>query len=306
MGSRLRYHLLLFSVCWVWGLAFVGVKVLVEEVSYLTLNLARFFLAGLFFIPVLFLYRRRRPRLSAGEWTLVFLAGVSAVYGYHLALTYGETMIPAGTAGLVANTTPVFAAVFARVALQERLGIWKILGSGAALGGVAVITFYGGEAELRGGRVEGVLFVVLAAASWAAYTVLIKPLVEEHDPVYITAYAVFLGTLALLPLALTRGECVGELREVSVAGWGWLLFLGLGCTVLGYLLYSKGLEGLGAGQAAFYIYLIAPISLFWGWLLLEERVNAGLLLGTGMILAGLAAVGWEEKRSLLSPRERAP
>lgn len=303
MKSRWRYHLLLFAVCWIWGLAFIGVKVLVDEVSYLTLNLARFVLASLLFVPFLVLLRRRRPRLSAGEWTLVFLAGLSAVYGYHLALTYGETMIPAGTAGLVANTTPVFAAVFARGVLYERLGIWKIMGSMAALAGVAVITFSGGDVHLGAGRARGVLFVLLAAASWAFYTVLLKPLVEEHDPLFVTAYAVLLGTLALLPTALACGDCAGELRGLSAAGWGWLLFLGLGCTVVGYLLYSTGLEGLGAAQAAFYLYLIAPISLFWGWLLLEERVNAGLLAGTALILAGLLAVGREERGS---PRITAP
>lgn len=297
MRSRWRYHFLLFVVCWIWGLAFIAVKALLEEVSYLTLNLARFVLATILFVPLLVPFRRRRPRLSAGEWTLVFLAGLSAIYGYHLALSYGETMIPAGTAGLVANTTPIFAAFFARAVLYERLGIWKIMGSFAALGGVAVITFSGGDVHLGGGRAQGILFVVLAAASWAAYTVPLKPLVEEHDPLFVTAYAVFLGTMALLPLALVCGDCVGEAMRMSMAGWGWLLFLGLGCTVAGYLLYSRGLEGLGTAQAAFYLYLVAPISLFWGWLLLGEKVNAGLLGGTALILAGLLAVGWEERRS---------
>lgn len=297
MRARWRYHLLLFAVCWIWGLAFIGVKVLVDEVSCLTLNLARFVLASLLFVPLLVVFRGRRPRLSAGEWTLVFLAGLSAVYGYHLALTYGETMIPAGTAGLVANTTPVFAAVFARAALYERLGVWKIMGSSAALGGVAVITFSGGDVHLEAGRAQGVLFVLLAAASWALYTVLLKPLVEGHDPLFITAYAVFLGTLALLPAALACGDCAGEIKGMSAQAWGWLLFLGLGCTVIGYLLYSKGLEGLGAAQAAFYLYLIAPISLFWGWTLLDERVNVGLLGGTALILAGLLAVGRGERGS---------
>lgn len=296
MRSKWKYHLLLFAVCWIWGLAFIGVKVLLEEISYLTLNLARFVLASLLFLPLLALFRRRRPRLSAGEWSLVFLAGVSAVYGYHLALTYGETMIPAGTAGLIANTTPIFAAVFARLFLEERLGPGKVMGTLAAMGGVAVITLLGGDAGLEAGRLQGILFVLLAAASWAVYTVMLKPLVEEHDPIFITAYAIFLGTLALLPLALICGECSGEVRNLSASGWGWLFFLSLGCTVVGYFLYAKGLEGLGAAQAAFYIYLVAPISLFWGWMLLKERINAWLFLGTGLILAGLLAVGFEERR----------
>jgi len=297
MRSRWRHHLALFAVCWIWGLAFVGVKVLLEEVSYVTLNLLRFLLAGMMFLPILLFKWEDRPRLSAGEWTLVFLAGVSAVYGYHLALTYGETTIPAGTAGLIANTTPIFAAVFARLMLGETLGRLKALGTAAAMGGVAVITVLGSDTALGAGRVQGVLLVLLAAAAWAVYTVLLKPLVDEHDPLFITAYAIFLGTLALLPMALACGDCARQVSAVSGEGWGWLVFLGLGCTVAGYLLYSWGLEGLGASQAAFYIYLIAPISLFWGWAWLGERINAGLFGGTALILAGLLAVGLEERKT---------
>jgi drug/metabolite transporter (DMT)-like permease len=94
-------------------------------------------------------------------------------------------------------------------------------------------------------------------------------------------------------MGLITRDCAAELQAMSAASWGWLLFLSLGCTVLGYYLYSKGLEGLGASIAAFYIYLIAPIALFWGWLILGEAINAALLLGTGMILAGLMAAGWK-------------
>ena len=297
MREKWKYHLFLFMVCWIWGLAFIAMKVLLDEVSFLTLNLARFILSSLFLLPVVAASWRKRPLLSVGEWTLVFVAGVAAVYGYHLSITYGETMVPAGTAGLVANITPVFAAVLSRFILYESLGWWKAAGIAMALGGVAVITVFGGGEELGAGRVRGVLFILLAAFSWAVYTVLLKPLAEEHGAFFISAYAIFLGTVALLPVGFLGSDFVGEMKSLSAAGWAWMVFLSLGCTVLGYFLYAKGLEGLGASLSAFYIYLIAPIALFWGWLILGEALNAAILAGTAMILAGLMSVGWEERKA---------
>lgn len=296
MAGKLRYHLLLFMVCWIWGLAFIAMKVLLDELSFLSLNIARFLLTILFLAPVVAFYRKRRPSLSVGEWMLVLAAGTSAVLGYHLAVTYGETMVPAGTAGLVANVTPVFAALLSRFFLHESLGLWKASGITLALGGVAVVTVLGAGEELGAGRVQGVALVLLSAFAWALYTVLLKPLTEAHGAFFVTSYAIFAGTLALLPLGAFAGDFPSAIATLSPAGWGWLLFLSLGCTVVGYLLYSKGLEGLGASQAAFYIYLIAPIALFWGWVFLGESVNAALLAGTAMILAGLVSVGWEEYR----------
>jgi len=295
MREKWRYHLFLFLVCWIWGLAFIGVKELLDEVSFLNINLARFILASLALIPIMVLNRRHRPRLSSREWGMVFLAGICAVYGYQLAVNYGETLVPAGTASLLANTTPVFAALLSFLLLHERFGPWKALGIALALGGVTVIAVYGAGSSLEVGRLKGIAFIVLAAFSWAVYTVVMRPLTQRHHAFFITAYSILAGTLAMLPLI--RKGFFEDLGTMSAAAWWWLVFLALGCTVLGYFLYSKGLEGLGVTVTAFYIYLIPPISLFWAWLILGETLNASILVGTALILAGLAAVGWEERKS---------
>ena len=66
----------------------------------------------------------------------------------------------------------------------------------------------------------------------------------------------------------------------------------------------KGLEGLGASVTAFYIYLIPPISLFWGWAILGETLNPAIIVGTVMILLGLLAVGWGERQQLPGERQQ--
>jgi drug/metabolite transporter (DMT)-like permease len=295
MKAKWRYHLLLFLVCWMWGLAFIAVKAMLDEVSYVSVNLSRFLLASLAFIPLLVFYRRHRPKLSRREWGMIVLAGICAVYGYQLAVNYGETLVPAGTASLVANTTPVFTALLSMLVLHERLGPWKAAGIALALGGVTYIAVCGAEGGLEMGRMKGIVFILIAALAWAVYTVIMRPLTREHHVFFVTAYTILAGTLATLPLL--SGGFFRQLGGMSAEGWGWLLFLGLGCTALGYLLYSKGLEGLGATVTAFYIFFIPPISLFWGWLILGEALSADILAGTAMILAGLAAVGWEERKN---------
>lgn len=291
MKENWRYHLALFTVCWIWGMAFVGIKVLLDQLSFVTVNLARFVLASLFLIPLLLIYRRRRPQLEPREWASIMIAGICAVFGYHLSVNYGETLIPSGTAGLIANTTPIFAALLARFLLGEPLGLKRAFGIIFALGGVAVVTVYGAGESIGAGRLQGIAFVALAAFSWAVYTVVLRPLTRDHSVIFITAYSIFAGTL--LQLFLVAGSRVGEIGGLSGNGWAWLVFLSLGSTVIGYFLYVKGLEGLGATVAAFYTYLIAPISLFWGWILLGEEINPAIILGTAMILVGLVAVGWK-------------
>lgn len=288
MRGKWIYHLSLFAVCWIWGLAFVAVKVVLGEASFITVNLVRFCLASLFLFPVLLVYRKHRPRLTNADRARVLVAGICAVYGYHLAVNYGTTLLPAGTAGLLANTTPIYAAVLAYFFLGEKMGALRVGGILFALGGVALITVYGAGEPISAGRLQGIAFVLLAAFSWAVYTVVLRPLTRAHGVIFVTSYSILVG--ALLQLPLLSGGCMTELRAVTAGGWAWLLFLGLGSTVIGYFLYAKGIEGLGATVAAYYTYLIAPIALFWGWAILGESINPAILLGTGMILLGLLAV----------------
>ncbi|MDY6796136.1 MAG: DMT family transporter [Actinomycetota bacterium] len=286
------YHLLIFTLCWIWGLAFIAVKSLLEEVSFLTINMGRFFLASIALVPVLFAYRSRRPGLDTAEWGMLFLAGICAAYGYHLSVNYGETLVPAGTASIIANTTPIFAALLTRILLRERLGAWKMTGILIAMAGVMVVTVFGGEG-LGSGRLEGVAFIFIAAISWAIYTVVLWPLTLSHSVLHITAYSIILGAVTQLPFL--GGEFFRDLQGLSGAGWGWLLFLGLGSTVVGYVMYVKAVEGLGTSVAAFYLYFISPISLLWAWIILGESINLAIVGGTVMIIAGLLAVSREEK-----------
>ncbi|MBN2027457.1 MAG: DMT family transporter [Actinobacteria bacterium] len=289
MHIKWRYHLSLLAVCWIWGLAFIAVKVVLEEASFITVNLVRFFIASLALFPVLLAYQGHRPRLSNLDRARILLAGICAVYGYHLSVNYGETLVPAGTAGLLANTTPIFAAVLAHFFLGEKLGMWRIGGIIFALAGVVVITSYGSGETIAAGRLQGIAFVILAAFSWAVYTVVLRPLTEAHGVIFVTSYSIIVGTLLQLPL-LAAGGCRQDLGTLSASSWGWLIFLGLGSTVIGYFLYAAGVRGLGATVAAYYTYLIAPIAMFWGWILLGETINAAILLGAAMIIMGLLAV----------------
>jgi drug/metabolite transporter (DMT)-like permease len=283
-----RSHLSLFAVCWIWGLAFIAVKVVLDDASFITVNMARFVIASLPLLPFLLVFRRHRPQLSNSDRARILLAGICAVYGYHLSVNYGETLIPAGTAGLLANTTPIFAAVLAHIFLGERVGPWRAGGIVFALGGVAVITFYGAGETVAMGRLQGAAFVMLAAVSWAVYTVVLRPLTEAHGVIFVTSYSIIVGTVLQLPLLFWVQ--LDELRAIPATSWGWLLFLGLGSTVVGYFLYNTGIEGLGATLAAYYLYLIAPISLFWGWAILGENINLAIVVGAAMILLGLLAV----------------
>lgn len=288
--SRALHHGMMALLAAAWGLAFTAIKELSGELSFVAMNLARFLISIVVLLPALFFHRCRRPCFRRREWLVVLAAGVFAVWGYHLAVNLGETMASASAAGVVANTSPLFVVVLSVLLGRERVGWWKAAGVAVSFAGLVLVTLSGGAFGQGGsGELRGLLLVGLAAFSWAVYTVLLKPLLQVHHTFHVTAYALLGGLLTQLPLLLLV-DLPGEISRLSAAGWAWLSFLGLGCTALGYLLYNRGVEVLGATTASLYIYLVAPFSVLWGCLLLGEPLTPGLAWGTAFVLAGFFLV----------------
>ncbi len=288
--SRAFHHGMMTLLAAAWGLAFTAIKELMQELSFIGLNLVRFLLASAVLLPALLFYRCRRPCFRTRERLVILAAGILAVWGYHLAVNYGEITAPAGAAGVVANTSPFFVVILSRLLHRERVGWWKAAGVVLSFAGLVLVTLGGGPGRLSGeGEARGLLFVALASLCWAGYTVLLRPLLKVHHTLHVTTYALVCGAVTQLPL-LALVDLPEELSRLSGAGWAWLSFLSLVCTVLGYLLYNRGVEVLGSTTASLYVYLVAPFSVLWGFLLLGEPLTNGLILGTSLILSGFLLV----------------
>jgi drug/metabolite transporter (DMT)-like permease len=134
------------------------------------------------------------------------LAGLLAFALYNVALNYGQLSAGAGVASLIIASIPLFTALLAVGFLGEHLGArgW----SGIAIGffGVAMITV-GGEQGF--GVNAGTLLVLLAAVSGSIYFSFQKPYLEKYGSVAFTAYAVWAGTVLLVPFF---PALLGEIR----------------------------------------------------------------------------------------------
>ena len=94
-----------------------------------------------------------------------------------------------------------------------------------------------------------------------------------------------LGTLLVLPLTLPA--TIADLPRLGASDWGWLLFLGIGCTVVAYIVWYAALQTLEASTVAAYVYLVPLFSLVWAAALLGERPTVAGVLGGAMVLAGV-------------------
>ncbi|HSJ94150.1 MAG TPA: DMT family transporter, partial [Gaiellaceae bacterium] len=190
---------------------------------------------------------------------------------------------------------PALTALLAAWAGLERLTATRMAGLAIAFAGIAVVVFYGGgEAELSLAGLKGPAIVLLAPLSFALYNVLLKPLLGRCSLIALTAASSLFGTLALLPFA--RPRTVESVVDAGGRDLALLAFLGIACTLVGYLTWNVGLRGIGPTRAVAYTYAIPPLGVLLSALTLGEDVTIWLALGGALVVAGVA----------LAQRARAP
>jgi drug/metabolite transporter (DMT)-like permease len=277
----------LVAVC-LWGLAPVATRAAVTHLSPLPLLLIRLAAASLVLLPWAWpVFARLRPR-SAGR---LVAAGLLGLVGYNLPVTAGLRWLPAATAGLLLATEPVWVLVLGRLFLGERGGVRPWLGSAVAVAGVTVLAGPGAVGGVGGGyrALAGTGLVLAGTLSFAAYTIVLRPLSRELGAVSATAASTVVGTVPYLAAAGTLPAA--GLEHLGPAVWAELAFLAAGSTAAGLLLWNVAVLAGGITRVSLLLYLEPVVSVLGAAAFLGEHVTLAMIGGGLLILAGVAVAG---------------
>jgi len=285
----------------IWGASFAATKRLLEEVAPATVLFGRTALATVVIAAAVALRSGLRP-IPARDWPrLIGLAVVGLVLTPLLQAWALELSTSANTAWLVA-LNPVVTVVLAAALLGERLA-GKAAGLAVAFAG-AVLVVTGGS-SLGPPSTRGDLLTVVSTVTWALYTVYGRHFISGHDPPLVTVHLLGIAGLAYLP-GFVAGAGWRELGTLSAGGWGCLVYLGVGCSGLGLMLYYAALEHLEASQAAAFIYVEPLIAQALAVVALGEPLTVGVVAGGAAILTGVFLVSRSENPAQSDLDRRPP
>jgi drug/metabolite transporter (DMT)-like permease len=279
--------LMLLATVMIWSLNFTVTKyVLSHGFKPLAYGGLRFSAAALLFIGITWA-RERSFRLRRRDILFILGAAAVGIFLNQVGFVYGTKLTTATTVALIFGTLPILTALFAAAAGIERLHSRFWVAAAVSFTGVCLVA--AGAKGGIGGDFWGYVLVLLGAATWAAYSVAIAPLMSHYTASRISAYTLAIGAVLLLVAGAPQlaSQDYGSLPSLV---WVAYVFAVLGPLCLTNLLWFNSIEQVGPSRASLYANLQPFLGAIFALLILSESITAlqvggGLLIAAGIVLS---------------------
>ena len=278
-------ELMLLTVIVLWALNITVTRyILTHGFRPLAFATTRYGTAALIFIGIT-LVVERSIRIARRDLPLVGAAALS-VFLNQLAFVYAVKTTTASVVAIVLGATPIFAALLGLALRTESVSRRFWLGAAISFGGVGLVA--AGAGGQLSGNLGGVLLGICTAATWAAYSVAITPLMKRYSPQRISAIVLSVGWVGIA----IAGSQQTRAQDYSVGWHVWALFVfaTLGPLVLTNLLFFRALHRIGPARATLATNLQPFIAAVFALVLLSEQMTAiqvagGLCIAAGIVVA---------------------
>jgi drug/metabolite transporter (DMT)-like permease len=288
-SQRARLLVAFFLIYFIWGSTYLAIRYAVETIPPFLMAGTRFFSAGLLMYGFLRLRGAASP--SREQWLKLTIVGVFMFLCGNGFVVWAEQYITSGLAALLVALLPLWLMLFDWLWAQGPKPNATAL-CGIALG-VAGTVLLLDPASIADSDIylPGALMVLLASVGWAFGSIYSKKF--RHPPsIFMSAACQMIGGgVSLLLTALVLGEFPRfdwqAVSAVSLGGFAYLMVFG---SMIAISAYVWLLQNASASAISTYAFVNPAVAIFLGWLLAGEEITAHILLGAGVILAGVVLV----------------
>lgn len=305
-SADLRTLLLLLLPGTLWGLSFVMNEIVLQTIPPFTLAAGRNILVAIPLAGILYVRGGALPS-TLPEWKPYIVLGLFDNAIPFVLVSWAQLYINSGLTTILISLIPLFTVLLAHFfSYNESLNRQK--GVGVLLGLLGVVVLIGPSA-LRGlgAHLWGQLAVIMSSLLVAMTTIYARRHLRDQNQSTWNAILRLAGgqftvaALSLLPFSLiidqpwTLQASRASLTALFVIAW--LLTMGA------FLIYYYLINSAGASVAAASLYLIPINGVFWGALLLGERITSELIVALLLILSGIALVNEVGRKKRRLPSE---
>ncbi len=276
----------LFSVAFIWALNFSIIKASLSEVDPYSFNSARFILATLL-VWAIVLWKRAWFTIPKKDWIPLIFIGLIGNLLYQWLFIVGIDLTLSANAAVILGTIPIWIAILAHFFSDEKMSGLKILGISLAFVGVAAIII-GGDNPISflSDTFTGDVLIILAAITWAIYTIQSKNFLKKYSPLQFSAIMTLIGAVSLTIISFFVVETT-DWDKVSIPAYGGIIYSGALSIGVAYLIWNNGIVKVGPVKTSVYQNLVPVLGLIFGIVLLNESLSSLQYIGSAITVAGV-------------------
>ena len=200
-GSARTADAMLLTVVLLWSGNFTAMRYAVASFHPLAFSSVRFGLGAALYALVVW-WREGSLRIARRDFGAILLLAGVGIFANQVAVIYAVQKAGAANVGMLMASAPIIAALLARRLGHERIGARHVVGIAVAATG-ALLVLYGGGG-VGGAPLIGWLLGLVTAATWASYSVLLRPLMARYSAERLSAAVLLTGSAMLIPVSLPQ------------------------------------------------------------------------------------------------------
>ncbi|KAB2847126.1 MAG: DMT family transporter [Melioribacteraceae bacterium] len=275
-----------------WGGSFIATKNLLGEISPLGVIYLRLIL-GILFIAVVAKKRKRSFAINLPDLKGVFLLALIASFHLWIQVT-GLQYTSAANTGWIIGFAPVFMTILGFLFFKEKINFVQTSGIIIAFAGLLMLISKGDLSTLNIISNKGDLMILTSAFTWSVYSLVGKKITLNFPPIMTVLYLFIMMLLIITPFTINY-ENYNSVLSLSLAGWASILFLGILCSGLSYVIWAEAMKEMPASKVGAFLYLEPFVTVFTAWIFLAEEITLLMMLSGLVIIGGVILVNKKSK-----------
>ncbi len=286
---KLKYLLIIIAVIF-WGSSFIATKVALNELSPETIISLRLIIASVFLFITAIVYKKDFS-INIKSHGFIFILAIIAVFHLMIQVT-GLKYTTASNTGWIIGTAPIFMVILAAIFFREKIGLLKISGIIIAMFGLLLLIGKGNITSVDIIKNKGDLLVLASAFTWGVYSMVNKKISLSYSPLMTILYLFLMMAIIIIPFNLNAAS-VNSVVNLSLNGWISILFLGLFCSGIAYVIWAYSLRDLESAKVGAFLYFEPLVTVVAAWVLLSESITALMIFSGIIITLGVVLVNKE-------------
>lgn len=272
----------------IWSGNFIIARGVIKDIPPVTLSFYRWLTATVILLPFAWKYFIKELHLVKNNRWYFLLAAVTGVSMFntfvYIAAHFSEAI---NMAILGTCSSPIMSVIFARIFLKEKITGLRIVGMLVCVAGILLLLSKGSFETLMNFRFsKGDWWILAAALSFAIYNTMVKKKPKEMHSINFLFVVFLSGTIILIPFYIWEFKQQGGIA-VNLFNLSSILYLGLGASVICFMIWNKAIVALGSGRTALFGNLIPVFSSIEAVIFLHEKISPIHIFSFILVVAGL-------------------